>query len=590
MTVWLRSSLFVLALLALAARDSAALHRAPDFNGDGYADLPISVFAEDIGSVRNAGMVHVLYGSGSGITAAGSQVWHQNIPGIEGDPLANGYFGVSLEWGDFDQDGFSDLTIGIPNQVVGRIYTGGIQVLYGSATGLTLARSQFWSQESPGISGVAEWNEFFGWIQKTADFNGDGYTDIAVSAFGDKVSGAQNAGAINVLYGSASGLSAAGNAYFHQDTPGIADAAESGDNFGESLFVGDFDGNGCDDLVIGVPLEDFGSTNGRNGTIHVLYGTTAGLSTVGADYWNQNSSGIADTPETEERFGNSCGAGDLNGDGRDELVISVGMESIGTVTRAGAIHVLYGSSSGLTVTGAQFWHQEQRGVPDVVETYDHFGGRTKFGDFNGDGYGDLAVSAAGESVNGVSSAGACYVFYGSVAGLTSERIQMWTQDSSGVPDTAETDDHFGMPSSADLNGDGYSDLVIAAASEDVGGVADVGALTVLYGSASGLTTAGAQFWTQSALGVGTVEAGDRLGVSPILPGDYNGDGHLDIAQGAADKSLYGVERAGAVYVIRGSPGGLTRTGAQIWHQNRTGISDSAEYGDGFDLSEGEGPV
>jgi hypothetical protein len=155
---------------------------------------------------------------------------------------------------------------------------------------------------------------------------------------------------------------------------------------------------------------------------------------------------VENNAEEGDRFGYSLAAGDFNNDGFDDLAIGVPQESIGTVGGAGAVHVLYGSSSGLqTLSPAdQFWHQGKPGVDDVEETDDFFGTSLAAGDFNNDGRDDLAIGVVLEN-SPADDAGAVHVLYGSNAGLqtSSPADQFWTQDSPGVEDTAEEGDRFG---------------------------------------------------------------------------------------------------------------------------------------------------
>ena len=105
-----------------------------DFNGDGRADLAIGVIGE---GHEFAGAVNVLYGSATGLTAAGDQLWTLDTPGVKGS-ISRGwgeYFGRALASGDFDRDGYADLAIGVPGDKEGETgpHTGGVNVLYGSA-------------------------------------------------------------------------------------------------------------------------------------------------------------------------------------------------------------------------------------------------------------------------------------------------------------------------------------------------------------------------------------------------------------------------------------------------------------------------
>ena len=111
----------------------------------------------------------------------------------------------------------------------------------------------------------------------TGDFNGDGTDDIAVGAPGVAINGATNAGAVYVFNGT---LDLAAISIFNQGSDGFTTDPESGDRFGSSLIAGDYNNDGFDDLVIGVPNEDLGSNNQLidAGMITVLYGSNSGLS------------------------------------------------------------------------------------------------------------------------------------------------------------------------------------------------------------------------------------------------------------------------------------------------------------------------
>ena len=208
-----------------------------DFNGDGFDDLAVGVPFEDIGVISDAGAVNVLYGSSTiGLSSIGDQFWHQDSPGILDRSETDDNFGYSLAAGDFNGDGFDDLAVGVRNEDIGTIGdAGAVNVLYGSATGLSSAGNQFWHQDRPGILDRAEAFDGFGWALVAGDFNNDGFDDLAVGVIGEDIGNITNAGAVNVLYGSATGLSSTGNQFLNQNSPGILDTAESGDNFGSAL-------------------------------------------------------------------------------------------------------------------------------------------------------------------------------------------------------------------------------------------------------------------------------------------------------------------------------------------------------------------
>jgi disulfide bond formation protein DsbB len=186
---------------------------------------------------------------------------------------ANDSFGDALARGDFNGDGEEDLAVGVPFEDIDGISgAGAVNVLYGSGSGLTDVGDQLWHQDTPGIQGTAEAFDDFGRALASGDFNGDGVEDLAVGVRFENIDGITNAGAVNVLYGSGGGLTDVGDQLWHQDSPGILGAAESSDLFGRALASGDFDGDGADDLAVGVPGEDIDGTLSA-GAVNVLYGT-----------------------------------------------------------------------------------------------------------------------------------------------------------------------------------------------------------------------------------------------------------------------------------------------------------------------------
>jgi hypothetical protein len=480
-----------------------------DFDGDGFLDLAVGVHLEDVGSVSDAGAVNVLYGRGIGLDDPRNQFWHQDSPGITGDAETGDFFGFAVAAGDFDGDGRDDLAIGLTGEdVAGVTNAGAVIVLYGAAAGLTTDRTQFWSQGSPGVEDDVELSDGFGSALTAGDFNGDGRDDLAIGVGSEDLGALADAGAVNVLYGTASGLSAATDQFIHQDSPNVQDAAESDDFFGYALASGDFNGDGYDDLAVGVSDEDIvvsTSTYTDAGAINVLYGSASRLTATGNRLFRQGNSGVLDLPESNDHYGRSLASGDFDGDGYDDLAIGVDEESVGTVSDAGAVNVLYGTDRGLRTPGNQLWHQDSPNILDTAESTDRFGYSLTAGDFDGDGRDDLAIGVYDENLTAsgggtATDAGAVNVLYGAGAGLSDAGNQFWTQDSPGITGEAESSDRFGESLAAgDFDGDGFDDLAIGDPQEDLAGFTDPGALHALYGAAGpGLTANGDQLWRQGA--------------------------------------------------------------------------------------------
>lgn len=480
-----------------------AASQPADFNGDGFSDLAVGVPFESVGDIFDTGALNVLYGSAAGLASAGSQFWHQDSSGVGGDGAEEGdNFGDALASGDFNGDGFADLAVGVPGEWVGAVgRAGAVNVLYGSDAGLIALGSQFWHQDSLGVKGRAEEEDAFGTSLASDDFNGDGFSDLAVGVPYEAVGAIEEAGVVNVLYGTSAGLSTTGNQLWHQNSPGVKGTAASIDNFGWSLATGNFGKSSQAELAVGVPGDSPGGRFGA-GAVNVLYGSSTGLTEVGDQLWAQNSPGISGTAEDGDSFGWSLASADFNGVDGSDLAVGVLFEDVGRTASAGAVNVLYGSTTGLTAAGNQLWHQNSLGVSGFAEAEDQFGSSLTAADFGKSLAADLAIGVRLEDVGSLADAGAVNVLYGSTTGLTAAGDQLWDQNSPGVEDAAEEGDCLGWSLAAGSFGNSsQGDLAMGVTCETLGEFEEAGAVNVLYGSMAGLSAVGNQFWNQDSPGV-----------------------------------------------------------------------------------------
>jgi hypothetical protein len=495
--------LAVTAAVALAATQlpppAAAARMAAipnDFNGDGYADLAIGAQGEDSGSRDNAGAVHVLYGSGTGLTAAGDEYWTQDTPGVkgrthDGTDWSGDDFGAALASGDFDRDGYADLAIGVPGDRVGstNVRGGAVNVLYGSSSGLTAAGDQRWSQAN--LPGTPEKHDWFGRALAAGDFDGDGYWDLAIG-----VPWEQPTGQVQLLYGGPNGLTSAGTAVLTRSSAGPPTPAAASP-FGHALVAGDLNRDGRADLAVGAPVEE-------TGEVAVFYGSSSGVTSFGSQRWSQASPGIDDAIVRGDRFGAALAVGDFDADGSGDL--AVGVPNIALDAVVGKVIVLRGSIGGVVAAGRRVWPSPVGGTDDWGP---EFGFALAAGDFDGDDTDDLAIGAPWEG----SREGVVLALYGvRGAGLGDADRQLWSQESAGVPGTSEDDDVFGIGVTAlDTNGDGRDELAIGVSGESTARDG-VGRVVVIRGHAAGLSGGGVQGWTQDSPGIkDAAEAWDHFG-------------------------------------------------------------------------------
>ncbi|MEC8557313.1 MAG: FG-GAP repeat protein [Planctomycetota bacterium] len=328
--------------------------------------------------------------------------------------------------GDFNGDGFNDLASGIPHEDLGaRRDAGAVLVRYGNGYGLN-GRTELWNAGHVAGLDIREGDQF-GAALIAGDFNGDGVDDLAVGIPNRDLGGITDAGAVGVIYGMPAGIFAGGLSpwrtdVFFQGMEGLQDQPDAFDRFGTSLSAGDFDGDGCDELVVGVPSESFSEpklpeviTRQDVGAVHIIQGNATGLTTQDSQFWTPGRDFVRRNGERYNRFGSAFAVGDFDGSGRDDLAIGAPGDSFNAQPNAGAVHVIYSSFDGLARDEIQLFHQQYPSVPGLgdhlesLEAYDFFASSLASGDFNRDGKDDLAIGVPGENAR----AGAVHVLMAS---------------------------------------------------------------------------------------------------------------------------------------------------------------------------------
>lgn len=399
---------------------------AGNFDPDFADELAIGAPGFDLLGVESAGRVFVLDSDGGAWTLT---FWTQGQEGLPGTAETDDRFGEVLAVGDFDNDGRGDLAVGIPYEDVLLVDSGAIQVLYGSATGLTADGALLVVQSTvvpPEQAGAA-----MGRALAAGDFNADDqFWDLAVGFPGFDVGGVGNAGGVAILFGGSGGLSTLGAQLI--DDNDVGGALNVDDGFGWALAAGDFDRTtGCwmsfdcrTDLAIGVPGQTVDGADDA-GLVVFAYGGAGGIQVGGAQRVDQGDlSPLVSSPEPGDRFGSVLwseylGSSQLDGPpsdftpSADDLVIGVPAEKwLGTAFQ-GVVHLVFGSATGLNATPGG-WQLANPGLSSApAAAFDNFGYAIGVGDFDNDEWDDLAIGVVGRDA-GASNSGMVQVLYGAL--------------------------------------------------------------------------------------------------------------------------------------------------------------------------------
>ena len=381
---------------------------AGDINGDGFADVIVAAPSHSQ-SAALQGKFDVYLGSDVGLELT-------PVLSVEGENGGMQLGRACAAAGDVNGDGFADVIVGAPSFTrTGGDNEGLVRLFHGSSTGPDGSFDwEFQGELEDGFLGSA--------VAGAGDVNGDGYADVIVG-----IPGASNAveapphGRVYAFYGSPNGLAVSPH--------WIVSSDECCTLFGSRVAgAGDLNGDGYSDIVIGEPEK-----NARRGRVHVYFGSAAGLIAPSAI--------VLDGAVDNGRFGNGlAGAGDVNQDGYDDLLVAAPEKN------SGVVYVFYGSASGIAETpDAQILGQLSDGM---------FGSAVaSAGDVNADGYFDVIVGSPFGGM-GLANSGLAHLFLGGPTGLSEEPD--WTIVGTGIGN------NLGMhvAGSGDVNGDGFADLLV----------------------------------------------------------------------------------------------------------------------------------
>ncbi|SOC47001.1 FG-GAP repeat protein [Rhizobium subbaraonis] len=531
-------------------RAGRSVSSAGDVNGDGFDDVIVGALGGDDGG-SNAGEAYVIFGksSGFGNTVAGRQIMDlATLTASEGFVIqgsaAEDFAGISVsDAGDINGDGFDDIIVGANQGDLGGSNAGQAYVIFGTASGFgsavggrqVLDLAALTASQGFIIQGDAASDSAGETVSSAGDINGDGIDDLIIGATaGDD--GGDNAGEAYVVFGttSALGTNVAGQRVIDLGTLTasqgfVVQGDAAGDITGRSVSsAGDVNGDGFDDLIIGA-----NGAGGGNGAAYVIFGAASGfgsnvagrqvidLTNLTADQGfivKGSEAVVFNGDQAVEQAGFSVSsAGDVNGDGFDDLI--VGAPFSGIVEQItddprdtylfvgiGTAYVVFGTASGFgsNVAGRQVIDAgtltSSQGFVITDGNSRVFTGYSvsSAGDVNGDGFDDLIVGAKGRSYGGA-YAGQAFVVFGTDAGFGStvdgrQVINVRTMTANeGFTIQGDSDfDYAGtsVSSAGDINGDGFDDLMVGA---PLGGgdntgpdyVEGAGEAYVLYGGSFG---------------------------------------------------------------------------------------------------------
>jgi len=421
-----------------------------DFNADGFDDLAIGSPGEGVGAASGAGSIGVIYGSVNGLDFSTSVAYTQEGANLGASELGD-RLGKPLTTGDFDCDGYDDLAIGRPYEgVTSYIGCGYVSIVYGGANGLDPSRTLSFNQDNGVGWGGREEREHFGEQIAAGDFDGDGCDDLAIGTPQESIGSTLHVpeGIVNIAYGDPNGLDLSRTESLIASDFSLV--VESGDWFGRTLAVGDFNGDGTMDLLIG---SQAGAVPNRF-CLSRVDGGPGGLSSGAKTNYCVHESYLDDIQLSED-WGLRVAVGDFDGDNDDDILTSDPNATVG------------GLWQGVICTDPEDPALECFSRPALgmnIDSGSYFGTMFGFsvavGDFNADGQDDRAVGLRAWAYHDpFKTAYGLVTIIDGPALFDGVPYSYFNEDTFGIH--KELTDNFGeVLAVGDFDGNGWDDLAI----------------------------------------------------------------------------------------------------------------------------------
>ena len=491
--------------------------------------------------------------------------------------------------GDINGDGFADVIVGAPGKAVGWYTDYAAYVIFGRGIEDTPAESTIQTTSLTSSVGfrIVLGGSAIGYdgpeggyaVSSAGDFNGDGFDDLMVSAPSYSSGGVAEKGATYIVFGKAGGFTdvtlgtTASSAWVRIDG-----AAADHDSGYSVAALGDINGDGFDDVLIGSPGAD---ANGwSSGISYVVYGNASGANIDLASF--DASDGFRIIGEEFGSAGHSVSAvGDVNGDGLIDFIIGAPFNDVDGLHFVGSTYLVFGGNAGADIDLANLSPSQGIRIDGDGEGQSESGfSVASAGDINGDGLAEIIIGAPEASPDGREDAGSAYVIFGKTDGWSNIDLANLAPGDGFRIDGAAADDNtaYSVSSAGDFNGDGYDDLIIGAPNAND----RAGSAYVIFGKASGFGDIDlANFSAADGFridGVPGYLVGGQAGYSVASAGDVDGDGYSDLVVGVPGSGTLN----GSAYVIYGEASAAV---------NRVGTGgDDRLFGGDFDdtLSGGDG--